>query len=934
MKKPILISVFAILSLYSHGQLIGTGTFANPYSGVFEGDIQWSLSNFPGGKVFINGDIYIDNEALVIDPGMTIVFVATGADIVINGTGSIYASGTAGSMIRFTADHDNDGNYGETGETWGHIVFDNPSAVNQSILEYCIIEFGDVRTGSNTTSYGGAIFVRSYNNLIIRNCILRNNRASHGGAILLFNGSTPVISNTLITGNFATISGGGIYSQARSGLTVTNSVVTQNSCGSGGGGGIFIDGSDQSRFINCTFALNTTTSLNRGSNVHFYSVLTPGIRPRFINSIIWGSDNSIDYSQGTATAATDFVFSAVQDIANPASYYTDCIDLHSDNNNSQGPNFIATDGSDWSLRFISPCRDAGTESYTGVTIPFQDYSGSSRIYIKDMGAFECQYSRWRIDAGSNDWNTAANWEASLIPTSSSDIVIPSGATVYPTGTAAPDLMISTGKYFIMEPGSRATVGVLTNEGRLQLRANSAGFSSLILNSYLRSGSGAEDIELFLSGGGSEENDDYKWHYISSPVPSLTTDIFTSVTPDLAQYVESRPTFSLRQGWVAYDGYVYSTGLMNGPTFSTLTTTSNGKGYNYFDYSDNLFTFSGLLNTSTVTAPLGFSGNQSLHGFNLLGNPFISGLDWNYIVNDPGFPSNTSKGLYFTRDNVQCSYIAGVGVPGDVNGIIPPMQGFFSKTYSAGNSIVLPAAARTHDDIHPRYKGSYTIPLVRLALAGRDFTDETVVRFDDEAKPGWDNDFDAAKLFYATSRTYIYTLSDTLRYSINGQPFPETIVEIPVVVNLISDGNHTIRANQLQGLENYHVRLIDNQANISNDLKLSPDYTFTSSKGTYSDRFVLKVSTLIYSTESLKEDADFNIYLSFGKVNIIPESISWDGKTGSIVITDLTGRTIFSLNNALFVKGSPISISPPEQKGVYLVSVRSGVLRHSTRLLIR
>ena len=97
-----------------------------------------------------------------------------------------------------------------------------------------------------------------------------------------------------------------------------------------------------------------------------------------------------------------------------------------------------------------------------------------------------------------------------------------------------------------------------------------------------------------------------------------------------------------------------------------------------------------------------------------------------------------------RDNAQCSYISGVGIPSDVTGIIPPMQGFFVKTYSAGNTITIPAGARVQGDIHARYKGLEIIPLVRLSLAEDTLNDETVVRFDAAAKSGLDYDFDATK----------------------------------------------------------------------------------------------------------------------------------------------------------------------------------------------
>ncbi|MDX9930620.1 MAG: right-handed parallel beta-helix repeat-containing protein [Bacteroidales bacterium] len=936
MRKIFVLLTGLLLPAVAFPQFTGSGTFSDPWSGgTLTGDMTWSA-----GKVYVSGDLTIgtaDTQGhLTIDPGVSVVFTTAGADLIVTGLGRISAAGTAGNGILFTADHDNDSNYGESGETRGHIVFTSMnSAADPSIFQYCTLEYGDVRTGSNTTSYGGGFFIHGFNKVTIDNCTIQKNKATHGGAILLFSGSSPVISNTLISENSAGTSGGGIYSAARNNLLIFNCILYLNSSGGGGGGGIYIDGSDNTRIINSLFVSNTTSSPSRGANVQSY---TPGttIRFRFINSVIWGANNSIGYFGTSTPLATDFNYCAIQNPAIPALTFTSCIDLNSDNNNAAGPNFKATDGSDWSIIFISPMRDTGTDSYPGVTIPATDIAGNTRVGPTDIGAYETLYNRWKSDAGSTDWNTASNWHGG-VPGSDNDIVIPGDAVNYPVGTPAPDVAIGDGRYLILESGARATTGTLTNNGSLQLKDGPSGFASLIMTSYSRGSTGSEEIDLFLTGGGTEENEDYKWHYISSPVASMSTNIFTAVTPDLAQYVESRPTLSLRQGWVAYDGYVYSTGQMNGPTFSNLSTGTNGKGYNYFDYYDHLFTFSGLFNTSTVTAPLDFSGSLTLHGFNLLGNPFISGLDWNYIINDAGFPANTSKGVYFTRDNIQCSYINGVGVPSDVDGIIPPMQGFFTKTYATGNSIVLAAEARTHDDIHPRYKGTAkdAIPLVRLSIEGEDLNDETVVRFDYNAKTGWDNDFDAAKLFYSDTRTYIYTTGGDEKYSINGLPFPETMYEIPLVINVTTGGTHKLSVIQMQGLDNYKVRLLDRQYLIVRNLATDPVYTFTSGEGVLADRFLLMISDISYDTESNPDtEEQITVYQSGEMINIIAAGQSWEGVTGDIMLTDMSGKRIRTVTGAGFSSGSVVQVPAPQQKGIYFVEIRAGVLRHTAKVVVR
>ena len=172
---------------------------------------------------------------------------------------------------------------------------------------------------------------------------------------------------------------------------------------------------------------------------------------------------------------------------------------------------------------------------------------------------------------------------------------------------------------ILEPEAKASFGTLANNGTLKLESDADGISSLIVSTY--SGNNAI-IELYLSG--QETSEINKWHYISSPVSSLSTNVFTVNTNDLAQYVESLPTLSnegLIEGWIAYDGYNYALENFPVPVTNTFNNLVPGKGYNYFCTTNFKYTFSGTLNTSNVPITLGYSGIPSLHGFNLLGNPF-------------------------------------------------------------------------------------------------------------------------------------------------------------------------------------------------------------------------------------------------------------------------------------------------------------------------
>jgi hypothetical protein len=374
----------------------------------------------------------------------------------------------------------------------------------------------------------------------------------------------------------------------------------------------------------------------------------------------------------------------------------------------------------------------------------------------------------------------------------------------------------------------------------------------------------------------------------------------------------------------------------GPTFSSLVP---GKGYNFWDnLASYTYSFAGTLNTANVGMALDFAGAAYENGFNLLGNPFSSGLDWDEIIDGTYFtyPANTSMSLYFTRNNDQCSYVSGVGDPSDVTGIIPPMQGFFVKTYSTGNTITLAAGARTHNSIHSRYKGKSSIPLVRFSIAEDSLSHaETVIRFDEKADAGLDNEFDAVKMYPSTTRTAMYSVSGGTKYAINGQPFPESFVEIPIALNLKTGGNDTISTIQLQGLDNYNVTLTDNTTGFIADLKTTPDLIFSSSAGTISDRFVLKITNISTGTEDPVVSKNiFNIYNGNGLINIQTIADEWDGKTGSVRVLDLTGKTVTDLQNTEFRKNSITQVRAPGARGLYVVEIRSGVMHYVGKVVIR
>lgn len=601
------------------------------------------------------------------------------------------------------------------------------------------------------------------------------------------------------------------------------------------------------------------------------------------------------------------------------------------------------------------------------------YFTSDAQGIVDAGS--CPVGTW-LGSTSDDWNTQANWYGSTLPTSEIDVIINSAAAhqpvihsyssdpLYPAAVCN-NLAINSGASLTINPGGRATVGVLTNSGTgtltnngsLTLESDATGIASLILNNY--EDHGTENIELYLSGGGDANT--YAWHYISSPVNGVPVeDTFFNdrydQTWDLAQFVENIPTnlfagnpsYNWQMSWVGYDGWSYydqEGDLYFGDYDDELTTGLKlGIGYNFWDEGPDTYTLSGTINTSNPSPVLTFldrgEGNEDMEGYNLLGNPYPCGLNIDYLMDtdaDPQrWPENTLRAVWFTSNSISYVHSNGVSVPGlAVNGHIPPMQGFFVKAQQDGVTFNFPAEAREHNSA-ARYKGKKaTIPLVRISLSESGKSEETVIRFNEKAKSTLDMDYDAPRFMAPENNPSIYSSLEGNDYTINGLPFPETSVEIPMTVKLITSGNHVINALEIQELGNYNITLTDNIANTTIDLRSNREYSFSSSSGLIKGRFILTVTSKTTGIEVPLSGMDlFSIYEGFGMINILPVVDAWDGKTGSVSLIDMTGKTIRKLENAEFATNSLIQIPSPRGKGIFLVELKSGVMRYVGKVIIR
>ncbi|MBW6460490.1 MAG: hypothetical protein K0B08_07940, partial [Bacteroidales bacterium] len=256
-------------------------------------------------------------------------------------------------------------------------------------------------------------------------------------------------------------------------------------------------------------------------------------------------------------------------------------------------------------------------------------------------------------------------------------------------------------------------------------------ASLIINGTATS---TVTVERYIAGW---TNDMTGWHLLSSPVAAQAVDpAFTDPTPG-------------NYDFYAWDE-VSDLWLNQKEPGNGITTFTPGKGYLVAYQTTGTKQFLGALNNADVVAgSLTLTPGNDYSGWNLLGNPFPSALNWNdgvdWIV--PADIAGTAK----IWNESTASYV-------DIapDGIIPSMNGFMVQVLSGSPaSLTIPVAARVHDAT-PWYKSG--AEKIRLIASENTYgtAQESIIAMNDLATEGYDGAFDSrflpgyAPLLYSTA----------------------------------------------------------------------------------------------------------------------------------------------------------------------------------------
>ncbi|MFU8844606.1 MAG: cohesin domain-containing protein, partial [Bacteroidales bacterium] len=381
--------------------------------------------------------------------------------------------------------------------------------------------------------------------------------------------------------------------------------------------------------------------------------------------------------------------------------------------------------------------DGESCEYTGPPFFYEvlNDSPTSAFYINGEVTESC-ISEWTGNV-DDDWFKTGNWTQG-VPYNFGDAIIPLvDPNPYPVieGNAiCRDADIASGASLtIQATGTLSVLGDISNDGELIIKSSATGTGSLI---HSTPGVNAK-VERYLTSS--------LWHYTSIPVSNAMSFVFL----DIYLRTFDEPTYTWNP-WIIPTNIPLEV-MLGYAAWVAGTTPAT-------------VTYSGLLNTGSQSISVTRNSSLDNPGWNLVGNPFPSALDWDAASGwDKSSVDNT---IYFYRGNSgQSNYKYYIGAGGGTPSVgvnegtnqIPAMQGFFIQATGDG-VLSVNNNARIHSS-QEFWKKTETndIPIIRLKAELNGLADETVVRFFPGASLNFDNDKDAYKLF-GNGHPQIYSIT--------------------------------------------------------------------------------------------------------------------------------------------------------------------------------
>jgi hypothetical protein len=271
------------------------------------------------------------------------------------------------------------------------------------------------------------------------------------------------------------------------------------------------------------------------------------------------------------------------------------------------------------------------------------------------------------------------------------------------------------------------------------------------------------------------------------------------------------------------------------------------------------TATGVVNVGPVTVKQWFnpsssfldftavSGNSTVQGFALVGNPYPSSINWDTYsttLSTAGIYAPNVSNVTYTYDPVSKNYsmyTAGTGGVGSIvktnANIIASGQGFFVKAMAANSAqLVFNEAAKTNTQAQRTLNlflgtptGTAVSQYLRLTLAMDSINiDGAIIRFNNGAKSTYDEAKDATYLVGNGLVSLSSMSADSIPLGIYTLALPkQTAATIGLNINAVNSGAYQLSLTARKSIpELFDLWLMDAYAKDSTDLRHTPSYSFS------------------------------------------------------------------------------------------------------------
>jgi hypothetical protein len=435
---------------------------------------------------------------------------------------------------------------------------------------------------------------------------------------------------------------------------------------------------------------------------------------------------------------------------------------------------------------------------------------------------------------------------------------------------------------------------------------------------------------------------FGYKYFSSPFQnSVVGDFATFMNlvhpitgfPHFYFYNENREhtTGEDLSGWEAYT--------------DALSGLTSGSGYaaNISDINSPVTVeLSGEVVSGNVSLSLQNNNGTYTKGFNLVGNPYPSPIDWNLVnkngIDDAMYFFTAGSGDRYTGSYT--SFVNGVSSDGRSSNIIPSMQGFFVKVSNPGSTGTLSFtdAARVGNSTSQTFyqakrTGIQSKIVVTAGFKNEDKQDHLVLYSFPGATINFEKEYDAQKLFNTSLEIpSFYSLTPAReKLSINAVSGFEktTITEIPLGYKARKSGKMIIDLSEFpETLDSPHIYLKDKVEKVLWNLT-NGKYSFSTQKGDFNSRFSLVLSPNMLTSKDIEEAfRSFEIQISAGEI-LVKSKLS-EGVDGEIQLSNPTGK-ILQLRS---VSGKEEINFSGLQTGIYFVTLRTRENKETRKILVQ